>query len=133
MWIKSILIFPKNCFNFRSDMIKKQDIINLSSYSSKNSIILCDSEGRMQPFIQVSIVFYLHTVLIKFSCLPYFRRYFTEVCSFSAFNFCRTVSSSFFIKCPSLMSNWQFIIYSVSLCVISGGFPSRFLKCSFHF
>ena len=37
-WIspKTILIFPKNFLNFRSDRIEKQGIINLSSCNSKS-------------------------------------------------------------------------------------------------
>ena len=47
--------------------------------------------------------------------------------------FFSTVSSSSSINCPSLMSSWLGIIFSVDLSVISREFPSRFLKCSFHF
>ena len=44
--LETILIFPKNFFNFWSDTIEKQGIINLSSYSSKNhaSVVLSNSK-----------------------------------------------------------------------------------------
>ena len=44
--MKTILIFPKNYLNFRSDMIEKQRIVNLCSYSSKSfvSVVFIDSE-----------------------------------------------------------------------------------------
>ena len=44
--LKTILIFPKNFLVFRSDIIKKQGIINLSSYNSKSnaSLVLSDSK-----------------------------------------------------------------------------------------
>ena len=43
---KTVLIFPKNIHNFRSNMIEKQVILNFSSYSSKSyaSVVLWDSE-----------------------------------------------------------------------------------------
>ena len=55
---KAILIFPKNFLNFRSDMIEKRGIINVSSYRSKSytSVVLCNSgvvcfrEGRYRAF-----------------------------------------------------------------------------------
>ena len=44
--LKAILIFPKNFLDFGLDTIKKQCIINLSSYSSKSYafVVLGDSE-----------------------------------------------------------------------------------------
>ena len=43
------------------------------------------------------------------------------------------MSSAFFVDCPSLVYSWPLVISLVGLSVISGGFPKRFLKCSFHF
>ena len=43
---KTVLIYPKNIFDFRFDAIAKQSIINLSRYRSKNYVyvVLGDSE-----------------------------------------------------------------------------------------
>ena len=70
---KAIPIFHKNFLDFRLDMIKKQSIINLISYSNKiyASVVLRDSEvsslgkSTMQPFIHFSFVF---TVLLYTQC-----------------------------------------------------------------
>ena len=44
--LKVVLIFPKNFLIFRIDIIEKQGVINLSSYSKKSfaSIVLCGSK-----------------------------------------------------------------------------------------
>ena len=68
---KSVLIFPLNILEFRSDTIEKQGVRNLSSYSSKiyTSVVLCDSEvtflreRRMQHFVHFSIAFGFYTAL----------------------------------------------------------------------
>ena len=57
--------------------------------------------------------------------------YFIKTCSFSAFLF--RIIKFIFCKVSKLMSNWQWLIYSLGLSVISGQLRSRFLKCSFHF
>ena len=44
----------------------------------------------------------------------------------------RTVSSSSLVKGPSFTSNCLLIILVIGSSVISGGFPSRFLKCCSH-
>ena len=41
MTLEAILIFPQNFLSFKSDMIEKQGIINLSSYAF---VVLSDSE-----------------------------------------------------------------------------------------
>ena len=46
--------------------------------------------------------------------------------------FLTTESSSSLVKGPSLMSNCLLIILMISLSVIFGGLPSRFLKCCSH-
>ena len=70
---KTVLIFLNNFLNFRFDTVEKQSIIYLISNRIKNyaSIVLGDSEiilvggreGRMQPFVQLSIVFCLYAAL----------------------------------------------------------------------
>ena len=47
--------------------------------------------------------------------------------------FVHTMSSSSSVNYSSLMSNWLLIIFVIGLSVIFGDFPSRFLKCFFHF
>ena len=37
------------------------------------------------------------------------------------------------VNSPCLTSSWPLMIFWIGLSVISGGFLSRFLKCSFHF
>ena len=43
-----------------------------------------------------------------------------------------TESSSSWVNCSSLMSNWLLIILVIGSCVTFGGFPSKFSKCCFH-
>ena len=138
---KAVLIFPKNFFNFRLGTIEKQGKINLSSYSNKSyvPVILSDSkvsflqEGQdavVHPFLYC--VLFIQCCIIKEVCHQT-RLYFIKACYFSAFNFFRTASKFYSVKFLSLMSSWPLIISSVGLSVISEGFPSRFLKCFFHF
>ena len=139
--------FLKNFLNFRSDMMEKQGIINLSSYSIKSyaSVVLSDSrvtflgERSMQPFIHFSFVYIQHCI-IEEVCLQIFLSsklhggIFSRPAAFLHFIFFfNTVSSSFSINCPSLIISWQLIIFWIGLSIISERFPSRFLKCSFHF
>ena len=42
------------------------------------------------------------------------------------------MSISFSVNCPSLISSCLLIIFWIGLSIISRGFPSRFLKCSFY-
>ena len=94
----------------------------------------------MQPSVRFPIALFIR--IEKCLCLSYFWKYFVKVYNFSAFNFFNSSSSS--VNCPSLISSWLllficflfvffFLFFSVALSVISGGFPSRLLKCSFHF
>ena len=43
-----------------------------------------------------------------------------------------TESSSSYVNCPSLISNFLLIIFVIGLCVTFGGFPSKFSKCCFR-
>ena len=64
--LKTILIFPKNFLNFQMDMIEKQGIKNLSSYSSKScsSVVLGDSEVSLSlgigrcSFSSISLLYF---------------------------------------------------------------------------
>ena len=53
--------------------------------------------------------------------------------AFLLLTFFNIASSSSFVICPSFMSSWPLLICWIGFLVISGGFPSKFLKCSFHF
>ena len=46
--------------------------------------------------------------------------------------FLSTKSSSSCINCPSLISSWLSIIFTIGSYVTFRDFPSRFLKCWFH-
>ena len=124
-FFKSSSDFPKNFLYFGSDTIEKQGIIDLSSYSSKYyaSVVLSDSEIAFLGKGKYAF---------KFFCLLYFRGYYVEDCSVSALNFSNTASSSPSVISLSLMY-WRPLIFLDRFSVISGGFLSRFLKCSFHF
>ena len=65
---------------------------------------------------------------IKFSCLPYIWSYFVLLLLI----FSNILSSSSSVNCSCLISCWPLIIFWISWSVISGWFPSRFLKCPFH-
>ena len=75
-------------------------------------------------------VTWLKKYVINVPCLHYFRRNFVKVSRLSAFNFFNPVLSFSSVICPILMSSRLSIIFSV---VISGRFPSRFLKWFFSF
>ena len=45
---------------------------------------------------------------------------------------CHTTSSSSCVNCPCFISGWLLIIFVIGLSDILGGFPSKFLKCSFY-
>ena len=120
---KAVLIFPKNFLNFRSNIIEKQGIINVSSYSCKSydSVVLRaffldeGEDATFRPFFYC--ILFIHSVgksekyVFKFSCLPYFRMYFVEDSYFSAFNFVNIALNFFSLNCPSLMSSWLLLIF----------------------
>ena len=124
-------------------MIENHGIKNLSIYSSNcyGSVVLSNFEVAFGEREDVAFCPLLYCVLlinnnvglkkyvIKFPCFPYFSRYFVEACSFTAFNFFQYFVKFSPINCQSLMS----IHFLVWLSLISGGFQSKFLKCSFHF
>ena len=96
-------------------------------------------KGRMHPFIHLSIGFWLYTALqcrssMSSNCLVFHTS--GEISSspavFLFLIFLRNESSSSCVNNPSLMSNCLLIILVIGSCVIFGGFPSRFSKCSFH-
>ena len=88
----------------------------------------------MQPFVHFSSsVYRLCCIIWKFSCLLHFRKYFVEACSFSVYNLFQ-YSIKFFICEPTLFDIYLPIDHFwISLSVIWRRFPSRYLKCSFHF
>ena len=105
-------------------MVEKQSVINHSRYNCKSYIfvVLNDSEFTFL-WEWEDVALHYRRCVIKFLCLPYFRRYFVEASSFFAFNFFFwTTSSSSSINCPSLMCSWPLIIFD--------GFISDFKKVS---
>ena len=79
IWIhfppKLLIFFPKNFLNFNSDMIEKQGIIKLGSYSNKShaSVVLSDSRspflGKGEDAVFLSIMFCLYTALYNQSII----------------------------------------------------------------
>ena len=71
IFLKALLIFPKDFLDFRLDTAQKQDIINLSSYGrmSYASVVLSGSKvaihgkGKMQPFVHFFIEFWLYCMI----------------------------------------------------------------------
>ena len=51
---------------------------------------------------------------------------------FYSYFFLSTEWSSFWVNCPSLMSNCLLIILFIYSCVNFGEFPNKFSKCCFH-
>ena len=118
---KAVLIFPKKFLNFKLNRIKKQGIMNLCSYSSKSvaSVVLSDSEvayhgeeedATFRPFLSFYFV-YKQCCIIEGECRKMFLSFilqeeFVSACSFSAYNFFSTASSSSSVNCPNLMSSW---------------------------
>ena len=58
---------------------------------------------------------------------------FSRPATFQLLIFLSTMLSSSSVNWPSFMSSWLLIIFMIGLSVTLGEFPSRFLKCSFHF
>ena len=96
-------------------------------------------KGVMHPFIHLSIGFWLYTALqcrssMSSNCLVFHTSggISSSPAVFLFLIFLRTESSSSCVNGPSLMSNCLLIILVIGLCVIFGGFPSKFSKCCFH-
>ena len=86
---------------------------------------------RMQPFVHFSIFFFywqhgiIEEVYHQISMSSILQRVFC--CGLQFFFNTALCSSSVNYPC------WLLIIFVIGISVISGGFPNRFLKCSFHF
>ena len=122
-------------------MIEKQGIIKLSRYSNKSYVFVVHRgskviflwEGENAAFHSFCSCGFLYTLLHNrrsmFSNFFVFHTSgsnFIESGCFSASDFFfRTVSNSFSVNCPCLMSTWLLIISSASLPAV--------LKCSLHF
>ena len=86
---------------------------------------------KIRPFVYFFIVFCLYTALHnQRSMLNFFVFHISQGWQLFFFNI---ASSSSFINWYCLMLSLLLIIFSIGLSVTSGEFPSRFLKCSFHF
>ena len=105
------------------------------------TVVLSDSkvaflgEGEGVVFVQFSTELCLWTALHNqrnmFSCFPN-KGISSKPIAFLSLIFFNMASSSS-LNCPSLISSWPLIIFWIDFSVVSGGFLSRFLKCSFHF
>ena len=91
----------------------------------------------MHPFVHLSIVFRLFTVLQCRSSMSSNSLVFHTSGSISSsrtiflfFIFLSSKSSSSCLNCPTF--NCLLIILMIGSCVTSGGFPSKFSKCCFH-
>ena len=91
----------------------------------------------MQPFLHLSIVFWLYTVVqyqssksSNFLVFNISRGISSRPAAFLFLIFVSTMLSSSWAYCPSLMSSWLLIIFGLSVTLRE--FPSRFLKCSFY-
>ena len=131
---------PKAVLIFR----KKQGIINLSSYSSKGnaSVVLIDSEiiflWEVEDTAFCLFRYCLYTALhnrrsMSLNFLDFYTSgtILSRLADFFLLIFFSTASSSFSVNCPSLKFSWLFVIFPVGLSMISRGFQSKFLKCSF--
>ena len=111
----------------------KQGSINLSTNSRKSyvSTVLSDSKvtflGEREDtafrlflycFLSISSN-ELSKNVVKFPCLPYFRRNFVGVSNFSVLILFGTALKFSFVNCPSLMSGWLLIIFSLGFRRIS--------------
>ena len=148
-FLQKLMNFLKNFLDFRLDRIKKHGIISFSSYTSKNYAfeLFSDFEVAFNRkrddaafCLFLYCVLFIHSIawskkyVVRFSCLPYFKRYFIKSCSFSAFNFFFLYSITFFHhKLSWFMPNWLLIIFLIGLSKTLWEFLSEFLKCSFHF
>ena len=96
-------------------------------------------KGRMYPFVHLSIVFWLYTVLQYRSSMSSnslvfytFEGISSNPAAFLSLVFLCSESSSSCTNCSSLMSSWLLIIFVIGLCVSFRGFPCKFSKCCFH-
>ena len=94
---------------------------------------------RMHPFVYLSIVFCIYTVLQCRSSMSSNSLVFctsggisSSHAAFLFLIFLSAESSSSCVICHGLMSNWLLIIFVIGSCVSLGGFPSKFSKCYFH-
>ena len=93
----------------------------------------------MQPFVHLSIMFWLYTVLLQYQSskslnLLVFHNSGAISLRLAAFLFLIFVSpmlNSSWVNCPSLMSSWLLIIFLIGLSVTLGNFLIRFLKMLF--
>ena len=96
-------------------------------------------KGRMQPFVYLTFVYWLYTVMqpqssrsLNFLVFHTFGGILSGSAAFLFLIFVSTMSSSSWVNCPSLMFIWILIIFMIGLFVTLGNFPNRFLKFSFR-
>ena len=116
-----------------SDTIERLGIFKLSCCSKRYAMFFLAIprspflwKGRMKSISLMLCLAWVKKYVIKFSCFPYFKRYFVEACSSSASNFFEYCVKFFFRKLFKLDFLTGFIRNL-------GGFPNRFLKCFFPF
>ena len=117
---KTILILPKNFLKSGFNVVELQSIVNLSCYWSNGyTMVILRShflgKERMQPFVHLSIVFWLCTALQYWSSLlSNFLGFHisSRPAAFLFLIFESTTLSSSCINCPSLMSSWSLLIGS---------------------
>ena len=72
IYLKNLLIFPKNSLNFRFDTVEKQSIIYLRFIPLKFLVILRSpffGKERMQPFVPLAVVFWFQNQSSHQICL----------------------------------------------------------------
>ena len=94
-------------------------------------------KGKMQPFVNLPIMFWLYTALQYWISMSLNFHVFHTSGGISsrpaAFLFLIFDSTTWSSSCViSLMSCWSLMISLIGSSVISFNFPRRFLKCSFH-
>ena len=96
-------------------------------------------KGRMDPFVHLSIAFWLYTALQCLRCISSNSLVFhtsggisSSPAAFLFLIFLSTDSSSSCVNYLSLMFNWLLIIFVISRCITFRGFPSKFSKCCFR-
>ena len=93
----------------------------------------------MQPFVHLSIVFWLNmallywrSMLLNFFVFHTSRGISSRLSTLLFLIFLSTKSSSSCVNCPSLTFSWLQIISLIGSSIIFTDFPSKFLKCCFH-